>query len=149
MFTLKKDMHNVKYMKILDKSDVNMGDHHPLVMTYKLSLSKNEKTIVNDKQTRIKQPNWLDPFQREMYTKLVEANSAKLEVLIAKHKKAHNAEKKIIATCMFTELTSILIKATERTKNNKIEHKKKNKLGKYRSNKFGWSEQLRTLHKFL
>jgi len=55
MFVMTKHSQNIKYMKILDRSEINNGDHNPLIMTYKLKLSPDCKTIINEMKTQLLQ----------------------------------------------------------------------------------------------
>jgi hypothetical protein len=113
MFVMTKHSQNIKYMKILDRSEINNGDHNPLIMTYKLKLSPDCKTIINEMKTQFKEPNWLDPFQREAYKSIVKKNVVKLEAMLAEHKACNDAcTKKLLATQIFKELSSTLTRAT-------------------------------------
>jgi hypothetical protein len=104
---LSKGLQDQLYIKILDRSEINNGDHNPL------KLSPDCKTIINEMKTQFKEPNWLDPFQREAYKSIVKKNVVKLEAMLAEHKACNDAcTKKLLATQIFKELSSTLTRAT-------------------------------------
>lgn len=136
---------NVSYIKILDKSDINVGDHNPLVLIYELKLSTEEKTIVKDACFRIKEPNWLDENQRSNFALHVINNTRRINELVDIHRNTDCEEKRtLLATELFTEITYVLTQASTKTREHKL-NEKRNK--KFRSNSFGWSEELMILHR--
>lgn len=143
----KSNAANVKYIKILNQSDINVGDHNPLDMIYELNIDRSQKTIVNDINMRIREPKWINPIQTERYNKIVARTASKLNTILDKFLKTDDDSIKIqIATELMVEQSSILIKACAET----IEYYKNEKRlnrAKLRSNNFGWNEQLMTLHK--
>lgn len=105
-------------MKILDSSEINNGDHHPLIIIYKLKISLEEKSIVNDPKIKFREPNWLDPFQREAYLIMVKKAAEKLQILQTEHKNCTNEEeKKLLASQISKEISSILTQSTKATIN--------------------------------
>ena len=149
---LVSSIENVNYLNIMQQLNTNTSDHIPISIQYKLELNENEKTIVNDCQIKIKEINWLDPFQREYYLKMVTSGCSNLITLKETHKKCNDLfHKNIIATQIFNELSSLLIQSNTKT----VEYKKalkakelvKSKNQRKKSNKW-WTAELESLHRF-
>ncbi len=122
---------NVEYMQIL-KGDQNMSDHYMLKLKYRFKLKTDSKTIVGDTSTSIKQIKWYKDELRNRYKELVLVSSNDLNRIKLEHSLCTDeAEKILLATCYFNELSHICISANkkiveeENTKKSKNRHKRK------------------------
>ena len=113
--------------------NTNTSDHIPITIDYKLKLDMTNKTIINDNQLRIKEINWLDPFQREYYLATIKNNCSELLNTKRMHEQSSNdAEKTLLATKIFNEMSSLFIQSNIKTIEYKENSSIKEKLGKNR-----------------
>lgn len=146
VFVNSNNLPNVSSLNIMTKADSNVSDHIPISFHYKLSVNFNMKTIINDKNIKIKQVNWTNPFLREFYLNQVENSQNELTKIKEEIINSSEEEKSILAAKFFNELTYVLIKAN----NNTIEYKETLKINKtgYKKTKIWWNDKLYSLHKF-
>ena len=142
----------IEFLKIMPNLKNNVSDHLPIKLIYCLRLDDSHKHVVNDDSHKIKEINWLDPFLVEFYNKEISKSHEHIQKLKNEHAACSNESiKSILATQLYTEISSTLINANNRTLEYKnLLKQKDSKINRsmFKKKKKWWNERLYQMHRF-